>query len=175
MARRVPIRRVKGGFRFGIDADEILLVRRLVGEVRQLLESLEPGDAKMHRLFPPAYTDDDEKNLEYQRLMRDELVASRVADLQLVDELLNDAIPADTTRAETTPAETTRPGPVVFDATRLEALARSVNSVRLVLGSLLGLDDEDDDHHRWSGRPEYELYQFLSWVLDGAVDALMQG
>ncbi|MFM8531417.1 MAG: DUF2017 family protein [Ilumatobacteraceae bacterium] len=170
MARRVPIRRVKGGFRFGIDADEILLVRRLVGEVRQLLESLEPGDAKMHRLFPPAYTDDDEKNLEYQRLMRDELVASRVADLQLVDELLNDAIPADTTRADTT-----RPGPVVFDATRLEALARSVNSVRLVLGSLLGLDDEDDDHHRWSGRPEYELYQFLSWVLDGAVDALMQG
>lgn len=170
MARRVPIRRVKGGFRFGIDADEILLVRRLVGEVRQLLESLEPGDAKMHRLFPPAYTDDDEKNLEYQRLMRDELVASRVADLQLVDELLNDATPADTT-----PAETTRPGPVVFDATRVEALARSVNSVRLVLGSLLGLDDEDDDHHRWSGRPEYELYQFLSWVLDGAVDALMQG
>lgn len=170
MARRVPIRRVKGGFRFGIDADEILLVRRLVGEVRQLLESLEPGDAKMHRLFPPAYTDDDEKNLEYQRLMRDELVASRVADLQLVDELLNDATPA-----ETTPAETTRPGPVVFDATRVEALARSVNSVRLVLGSLLGLDDEDDDHHRWSGRPEYELYQFLSWVLDGAVDALMQG
>jgi hypothetical protein len=161
---------VKGGFRFGIDADEILLVRRLVGEVRQLLESLEPGDAKMHRLFPPAYTDDDEKNLEYQRLMRDELVASRVADLQLVDELLNDATPA-----ETTPADTTRPGPVVFDATRVEALARSVNSVRLVLGSLLGLDDEDDDHHRWSGRPEYELYQFLSWVLDGAVDALMQG
>lgn len=165
MPRRVPIRRVKGGFRLGIDADEILLVRRLVGEVRQLLESLEPGDAKMSRLFPPAYTDDDEKNLEYQRLMRDELVASRVADLQLVDELLNDASANDST-----------PNPSgVFGAAQVEALARSVNSVRLVLGSLLGLDDEDDDHRRLVGRPEYELYQFLSWVLDGAVDVLMQG
>jgi len=154
--RRVPIRRVPGGFRFGIEADELLLVRRLVGEVRQLLESLEPGDAKMRRLFPPAYTDDDEKNAEYHRLMRDELVASRVADLALVDELLADA-------------------DHVFDAGRVEALARSVNSVRLVLGSLLGLDDEDDDHERLAGRPEYELYQFLSWVLDGAVDALMPG
>lgn len=161
MPRRVPIRRVKGGFRFGLNPDEVLLVRRLVGEVRQLLESLEAGDPKMQRLFPPAYTDDEEKNLEYQRLMRDELVASRVTDLQMVDELLGNA--------------TTNDERAVFDAGRVEALARSVNSVRLVLGSLLDLDDEDGDQRRLAGRPEYELYQFLSWVLDGAVNALMQG
>jgi hypothetical protein len=62
---------------------------------------------------------------------------------------------------------------VVFDAAGLEALATSLNSVRLVLGTLLGITDEDDepDHDV----PEVALYHFLSWMLDGVVEALMTG
>ncbi|MDA2957666.1 MAG: DUF2017 family protein [Ilumatobacteraceae bacterium] len=157
--RRRAVRRTSDGFVLDLDADEVHLLRRLIGEVRQLVTGASPDDPKLARLFPPAYTDDDGSESEYRRLMHDELVTSRATAIDTVE----------TTLA----ASETSKNRVVFDAAGLEALATSLNSVRLVLGTLLGITDEDDepDHDV----PEVALYHFLSWMLDGVVEALMTG
>ena len=155
--RRRAVRRTSDGFVLDLDADEIHLLRRLVGEVRQLVTGGAPDDPKLARLFPPAYTDDDGSETEYRRLMHDELVASRVAAIDTVETALAASIDANDR--------------VRFDAAGLEALATSLNSVRLVLGSLLGITDDDAE----PDVPEMALYHFLSWLLDGVVEALMTG
>ncbi|NDH46830.1 MAG: hypothetical protein EBX99_03075 [Acidimicrobiia bacterium] len=83
MARRKPpFENGRNGYIINLDDDERHFIRRLVGEVRELLTSMPVGDPKMARLFPPAYThstgEDADAETEYQRLMRDELVASRL-------------------------------------------------------------------------------------------------
>ncbi len=161
--RRRAVRRTSAGFVLDLDVDEIHLVRRLIGEVRQLVVDGAIDDPKLQRLFPPAYTDDEAGETEYRRLMRDELVASRVAAIDAVEAVLaptEDGADRGTARA-------------AFDHAGLEALATSLNSVRLVLGTLLGIsDDETEPDH---DVPEVALYHFLSWMLDGVVEALVTG
>lgn len=150
--RREAFRRRSDGFVLAIEADERHLVRRLIGEVRDLLTTTPPDDPKMTRLFPPAYLIDEDHDVEYQRLMRDELVASRLAAITTLDEFL-----ADEKRSAMTAAE-------------VESFAVSVNAVRLVLGTLLGVSDDDADE---PNTPDFALYHFLSWLVDGAVSVLM--
>jgi len=165
MARRKPpFENGRNGYIINLDDDERHFIRRLVGEVRELLTSMPVGDPKMARLFPPAYThasgEDADAETEYQRLMRDELVASRLDSIGRIDELL-----ADT-------SSTTMSGE------QLNAFVVSLNSVRLILGTILDITDEDDDEDDDPDSPlaaEMAMYHFLSWLLDSAVTALMQG
>ena len=154
--RRPPFESKQGSFVVNLDEDERHFIRRLVGEVRELLTSSEPDDPKLARLFPPAYGDDRdaEAETEYQRLMRDELVASRLDSIARIDELLAD----DAQQSMT--------------VDQLNAFVVSLNSVRLILGTILGITDEDDDDP--DPAPEMAMYDFLSWLLDSAVTALMQ-
>ena len=51
------------------------------------------------------------------------------------------------------------------------AFVQAVNSVRLVLGTVLDVGEDDDvdpPRRARSTRPEYHLYGYLSWVLDSA-------
>ena len=169
--RRRAIRRTSRGFVLDLDSDEIHLVRRLIGEVRQLVSEAPADDPKLRRLFPPAYTDDDAGETEYRRLMRDDLVASRVAAIDAVETVLSAGESTGESTGELVVPSSS--GPILFDLAGLEALATSINSVRLVLGSLLGISDEDDDPD--ADVPEVALYQFLSWLLDGVVEAMMTG
>ena len=93
-------------------------------ELRTLLTSTDDNPL-LDRLFPTAYPDDEEKEAEYQRLMREELVASRLASINLVTSLLGPDAPA------------------VFDEERTIAFMQSINAIRLVLGTLLGITDDD--------------------------------
>jgi hypothetical protein len=54
------------------------------------------------------------------------------------------------------------------------AFMQAVNGVRLVLGTLLDVTEDDDDVERddLDAAPEYHLYGYLSWVLDASVRAL---
>ena len=47
-------------------------------QLKQLITG-DADDPRVRRLFPVAYAQDEEANTEYQRFMREELVASRVA------------------------------------------------------------------------------------------------
>ena len=151
-----PIERVRNGFVFNIGNDERQLVARLLTELSQLLMG-ESGDPRLIRIFPPAYhlADDAEADAEYQRLMREELVASRLSGITTVNTALQGS------------------GPV--DEETMIAFIQAINGLRLVLGTMLDVvedhdPDEVDDDDPLVG--EHHLYNFLSWLLDWAVRAL---
>jgi hypothetical protein len=151
-----PVERVRDGFVFNIGDDERQLVTRLLNELGQLLMD-EAGDPRLIRMFPPAYhlADDADADAEYQRLMRDDLVASRLAGIATVNLAME------------------TPGPVSEEA--MVSFTQAINGLRLVLGTMLDVvedhdpDDIDEDDPQVG---EHHLYNFLSWLLDWAVRAL---
>lgn len=155
---RAPIRANKNGFVIDIGADETALMQRLTAELRSLLMDSDPSieaEALLGRLFPVAYPDDLELEAEYQRLMREELLASKLSALQIVDDALRQS------------------GDV--DEESLVAFMQSVNSIRLVLGTMLGVSDDPEADEVGTGlddSPEYNLYAYLSWLLEWTVRAM---
>jgi hypothetical protein len=121
--RRWRIKRTHAGtYRFGLADEERAVLRQLLPQLRELvLSPPEATDDRIRRLFPTAYADDPEKDAEYQRLMRDELVQSRVAAIDRVEASL------DSTE---------------LSEDELIGWIQSVNAVRLVLGTML------DVHHK---------------------------
>src|SRR5437660_11323002 len=119
MLNRKRVKRLRSGrFSVRLPEDERELLRRLPGQLRELLGTDDPS---LRRLFPPAYLDDPERDAEYQRLMREDLLARHADALG---------------RLEAT-----------ADATRLaedELLAwmRALNSLRLVLGTRPGVSED---------------------------------
>lgn len=160
---RPPIRAGRDG-RFTIDIgdDETALVLRLVGELRAMLITDEPTaevETLLGRLFPVVHPDDEELEAEYQRLMRDELVQSKLASIAIVENALDRDADGDGE----------------LDEGGLVAFMQSVNSVRLVLGTMLGVTDDPDADEvapGYADSPEYALYGYLSYLLEHAVQAL---
>ena len=161
--RRAPkpvFERTSRGYVINLDPEEIDLVARLLGELRGLIMAEDPSQAALlRRLFPPAYhlADDAEAEAEYQRLMREDLVASRLAALNLVQEHLTRGTPLD-------------------DEAML-GMVQSLNGVRLVLGTLIDVGEGEDpseipDDHPLVG--EHHLYHFLSYLLEVGVQALSE-
>lgn len=153
------MRRKGRGFAIELGDDESAIVRRLTGELRALLADDDPDEgarALLARLFPVAYPEDDEKEAEYQRLMREELIASKLAAFDIIDAAVTD--------------------PAVIDEGQLVAVMQSVNTIRLVLGAMLDVSDDPDRDEVGAGfenSPEYALYAYLSWLLEHCVTALM--
>lgn len=156
--QRPPFERTARGFVVNLERDERDVVVRLLGELRQLLDSDDPQHAPLlRRMFPPAYhlADDAEAEAEYQRLMREDLLASQLAALERAEAVIasNRAIADEAA----------------------QGFVQSLNAVRLVLGTLLDvgeqedLDDIDDDHPMVG---EFHLYHYLSYLLEHAVQAL---
>jgi Domain of unknown function (DUF2017) len=144
----------KGTYRLDIPEHEREVLRRLLPQLRTLLADDGPPDDRTRRLFPPAYTDDDAADAEYQRYMREELVSSHQAAL--------DAVEASLDASELTEEQ-------------LVAWMGAVNSVRLVLGTLLDVSEEleigvlPDDA---ADVESYALYAYLSNLLGEMVDAV---
>lgn len=146
-------------FRLNFEAEERQLIVRLLGEMKDLLTS-EPNERTaplLHRLFPPAFHDDEEKEAEYQRLMREELVTSRVAAVDSVSLLLMEE------------------GRTLGEGETM-AFMQSINAIRLVLGTMLNItDDESAEEADVNDSPEHSLYGYLGWVLEWTVTALSRG
>ena len=149
-----PVQAVKGGWRINLDVEEHNLLLRLMGELGALLSGDQDHEL-LARLYPTAYPDDEEKEAEYQRLMREELVASRLASIEAVTAALDPE------------------GTELMSEGETVALMQSINSVRLVLGTMLGItDDESADDADEADTPEHQLYDFLSWLLEWTVRSL---
>ncbi len=159
-ARREVFERTAAGYVVNLESEEVDLVVRLVAELRGLLLADDPDTVAItRRLFPPAYhlADDADADVEYQRLMREELVASRLAAMQQVDDALNSR------------------DPLTEEA--MHGLLQSLNAVRLVLGTLLDVSEAHDPEDVDDDDPtvgEHHLYQFLSYLLEVAVQAVSQ-
>jgi hypothetical protein len=141
-------------YRLDVPETERELLRRLLPQLRAVLSDETPADDRARRLFPPAYTDDEAADAEYQRLMREDLVASHLAALDTVEASL------DATE---------------LSEEQLVAWMSAVNSVRLVLGTLLDVSEELDIGRLPDATPDiesYALYAYLSNLLGDMVEAL---
>jgi hypothetical protein len=153
------VERVDEGLRINLGDDEIGMLVRLLGEVRDLITSDDPATAPLRRrLFPPAYhlEVDAEAEAEYQRFMREDLVASRLEAITAVEECL-----AAGHGAVMTPGQ-------------VDGFVRSLNAVRLVLGTLLDVGEDHDPDEIDIDDPmfaEHQLYMFLSWLLEMTLSA----
>jgi hypothetical protein len=151
---RAPVRRTRDGtFRLQLSHDERDVLRKLPGELRQLLSTDDPSLA---RLFPPAYHEDPERDAEYRRLMREELVNRRLESLATVEATID---------AEEVTEE------------QLMAWLKVINDLRLVIGTQLDVTEDTDltpdsvspDDPRL---PLIVQYWFLLYLLDGTLQAL---
>ena len=155
---RIVRRRRGGGYELHLSDDERDLIRSLTGQLRQLLEGNEERpDPTLRRLFPAAYTEDAERDAEYQRLMHDDILGHRLGCIAIVEE---------TVEAER------------LDEDQLLAWMGALNDLRLVLGTRLdvsedtdGVDPDPDDPNA----PAIAVYGWLGWLLEHVIDALNPG
>lgn len=155
--RRRAVRRKGDVYELRIGRRETEAIRGSADQVRALIVG-DADDPLLARLFPPAYSDavDAEREADYRSLMHDELVQRRLGNL--------DALLAALDRERMTPAE-------------LDAFMGAVNDIRLVLGTRLDVREDDAP---WTGMTGPDaglraLYHYLSWLLEQAVAAAMDG
>jgi hypothetical protein len=74
-------------YSLNIDASDRTTLNGLLDQLRDVLMHDSSSDIA-RRLFPAAYHQDEQHEQEYQRLMRDELLSSRLASLSLTTSLL---------------------------------------------------------------------------------------
>jgi hypothetical protein len=148
--RRIDSR--QGKFVLRLDGRERELIRQLLGELRELL-ALGPDDPRVRRLYPAAYAEDEELEDEYRRLTREELQSGRLVSI--------DAVEATVDRD-------------VLTLDELTAWMQAVNSLRLILGTMLDLTDDDQELAFDPSDPNARtvaLYGYLGGLLDEIVDA----
>ena len=162
-----PVFRLKNGnYKIDLADDHRQLLTQLIEQLRDSLATT-TDDANLRRLFPTAYNNDAKKDAEYQRLMRDELLESRLAAIDVTIKVIaqDDEISAE----------------------EIDAFARSINSLRLVLGTTLDIAESDygsqsdtqqsenSDGDEAGEADEFsiqkELYEYLGWLLEWTVTA----
>jgi hypothetical protein len=140
---------------FAIDLgdDERELLVNLAGQLRDLL--LESDRPEVQRLFPPGYANDPEREAEYRAMVRDDLLEQRFAAIDLLEST----------------AQATE-----LDLAQMEAWMGSVNSLRLVLGTILDVsEDMVDLDPEDPNAPSYYVYGYLSSLLGEMVEAFSDG
>jgi hypothetical protein len=152
---RARVVAVDGSYALRLDARERELMRQILGDMRALL-MLDAADERVRRLYPSAYADDAEKEREYRDLTHEELRSSRLANVDAVEA----SIDAD-----------------VLSEEQLTAWMQAINSLRLVLGTLLEISDDDQELRFDRDDPEARtqaLYGYLGGLLDEIVDAQLE-
>jgi hypothetical protein len=156
MGRQDPVSRSGQNFQLSLAIDDRRVILDLIDQLRDAVMS-DTEDERFRRLFPAAYHADPEHDAEYRRLMHGELLASRLDSLNRAHELLG--------RDERSPTLT-------LDEDEIDSLMKVVNDLRLVLGTLLDVQEdepaiEEDD----PVFPQFHLYGYLGWLLEWIIRA----
>jgi hypothetical protein len=150
-SRRRIRRNRKGDFEIHLETEERELLSALPEQLRELLADDDPS---VFRLFPSAYTDDPERDAEFHRLMREDLLAHHLGALEVLE--------------KTASAEQ-------LDEEQMVGWMQALNSLRLVLGTRLEVTEEmyeqpiDPDDPR---APLFAVYSYLGWLQEEIVEAL---
>jgi hypothetical protein len=125
------------------------ILKELITQLDELLT--DPDSPVMVRVFPPAYSDPAHAahQEEFRRLMLEDLVERRRQECQVM--------------LETADATT-------LTEDQLMAWSRTINSLRLALGTYLEVSEDDVPGPPQSA--EESAYQFLSWLLEESIEAL---
>ena len=141
-------------FEITLTVDEKSTLLSFVDQLSDIL-AMGPDDVRLRRLFPTAYHENPDHDAEYQGYMRDELTQSRSASIVVVKDVL----------------ESTD----LITAAQLHAFMTVLNNLRLVLGTLLdvGEDDfEDDIDENDPAFGQWQLYGYLGWLMEWTISAL---
>jgi hypothetical protein len=149
---RRPFRRRRDGlFEVNLDEDERELIRSLLDQLRDLLLADDPN---LRRLFPVAHADDPEQEAAFQEMAHGQLIEARFATIEVVETSLD----ADE-----------------LDEATLTSWMQSINALRLVLGTVLDVDEDGLDLEPDDPRFEpYLLYESLGRVLHFMVWSLSE-
>jgi hypothetical protein len=164
-------RRREGGVTVRFEEVEIGALRDLVTQVDQLYAGGVPehgADPIRDRLFPRAYVDptEDVAETEFQSLVHEDLVRAKSDALAgLLDDL---------------DAATDRKGRVTLElhGEELERWVGALNDVRLTLGVVLGVTEDEDDRDVPPDDPRaagLATYDWLTWLQGTLVELLMEG
>lgn len=139
-----------GSFSITIPQQERQLLDQLLPQLRELIEGADP---LAWRLFPNPYPDHVKAADEYADLIGDELRDNRLAALDTVTETL------DAKRLE---------------ADQMGAWMQSINDLRLVIGTRLGVEEETEveDYESDTDRSLFITYSYLGVMLDRIVVAI---
>jgi uncharacterized protein DUF2017 len=143
--------------------DEVAVLRGLPDQLRTVLGEDEDEPVN-RRLFPPAYLDvaDIERDAEYHRLMHDDLVKEKLANLDLVTATLERGSPS------------VRRWTVELTDEEATAWLGVLNDLRLALGVRLDItEDYDGDVDPTDPRaPAFRLLSYLGWLEEQLLEAL---
>jgi hypothetical protein len=150
--RRMVKRTRDGSFDVKLPEDERRMLATVLPQLKAALEGDASADPAFKRLFPVAYAQDPEHEEEYRSLVGDDLVTTRVANVETV---------LSTVSA------------TKLSEDELFAWMGAVNDLRLVLGTRLDVSEETDlavdPSH--PDAAAYGLYAYLGWLLELLVDA----
>jgi hypothetical protein len=158
--RRLPIERERDGtFSVHLTENEQVLVKSLLAQLRSLIRTETTGEiteaSGVRRLFPTAYPERDDLEAEYQDMVRDDLVAKRLAAIDEVEATI--VLPT-------------------IDDEQLSTWLTTFNDLRLVLGTRLDVSEDDDPYIDPDDPNAAALvaYGYLGELLESAVMALSQ-
>jgi hypothetical protein len=104
-------------------------------------------------LYPTAYNENPEHDAEYQGFMREELTQSRAASIATVREMLSSDSPVT--------------------ENQLGAFMMVLNNLRLILGTLLDVNEDDDEPDETDPLyGQWQLYGYLGWLLEWVISSL---
>ncbi|HSV37938.1 MAG TPA: DUF2017 domain-containing protein [Nocardioidaceae bacterium] len=130
----------------------------------------EPDDPVLARLFPTAYTQDDEAAGEFRRFTEGTLRDGKARNAALIIDTLEEA---------GLPKELTEDGLMIdveLEAEDVLAWMKSFTDMRLALATRLGIEDGDEDY--WDTVPEddpraqvHHIYGWLGFLQETLVEA----
>lgn len=171
------------GVALSLDGEELQILLALLADLRQMIEpapiqdsdplaeivgideeASQPTDEALARLFPDAYSDDDEASLEFRRFTERGLRKRRMDQSEIVQRLFERARQGPTTLAEAEPLAT----------------LGVLNDLRMVLGVRLGIEQDDDGREDFvqpddPRRHMYVAYQWLTWLQQELLESMTSG
>jgi Domain of unknown function (DUF2017) len=144
-----------GRYEWKLGANEREVLSQIAGDFRSLLAHETPSsDGSLQRVFPPAHPDDPIAELEYERTSGSALLDAKLEQLETFERCI---------------------GQKVLSEDEVLACMRAANDMRLVLGTRIDVREESTPAD-FVGDPEmestFELYAYLSWLVESMIDAL---
>jgi hypothetical protein len=156
MRRRIRPSRKRPGCELHLPPEERTLLESLPRELTGLLRGLDTGQPlpeSVRRLFPRAYVRDEEAEQLYEQATRRELLESHLSALETLQKY---------SQAKYLDEETTA------------AWMAALNDLRLVLGTVLGVMDEDVGVPDDAPETESVIYQYLTMLQAELIDVMEQ-
>lgn len=151
--------------RTALIAIEGVRLLELVDDYRDLLVEGDADDAGIARLSPTPYPDDPEAARDFAEATRDDLLARRIADAEVVR---NDLREFRSLADGLSEDEALRSTDIRIRHRDVDPWLRTLNGIRLVLAARLGVDHEDDHD---TDDPRFGLYDWVGYRIELLIDA----